>query len=257
MSPRAGPSLTARSIAAVRRRLERPTQASGDPAAEDRMVRSLRWAPTQLPGFATYIAERTRFFDETLLAALQRGVRQVVIVGAGYDGRALRYRQAGVIYFEVDHPATQGDKRRRLEHVLADPAGIAFVPVDFGRDSIAHALADAGHSADAPTHFLCEGVTPYLPMTDLCELVRALTERAAPGSTFAVDTVEPGQGKPLSRRLMLRLMRTGTAIMGERFITLLEVDDTRELLVGAGWCDVTLRHPTASPYPVAFALTSK
>ena len=203
------------------------------------MVRSLRWAPLRLPGFATYVAERTRFFDETLLAALDRGVHQVVIAGAGYDGRALRYQKACVTYFEVDHPATQADKRERLRRVGADTAEISFVPVDFGRDSVADALATAGHRADAPTHFLCEGVAAYLPLPDLSGLVRGLSERAAPRSTLAIDLVEPGRRKPLNCRLVLRLMRTGTAMMGERIVTLLETDDARRLLVGAGWFGVT------------------
>jgi methyltransferase (TIGR00027 family) len=240
----------------VRRRLERPVTPSGDPAAEERLVRSLRWAPTQLPGFATYIAARTRFFDESLLGALDGGVRQVVIVGAGYDGRALRYRKPGVRYFELDHATTQADKRERLRRVHAETAGISFVPVNFGRDAIADALVAAGHSAEAATYFLCEGVTAYLPVSDLFDLVRALAGRAGPGSTLAIDIVERGRGKPITSRLMLRLMRTGTAMMGERFVTLLETNDARELLVRAGWSGVTVQRPPAGPYPVAFALAS-
>lgn len=247
-------SLTARSIATVRRRLERPAGPSGDTEAEERMARSLRWAPTHLPGFAKYIAERTRFFDATLLDALDRGVDQIVIAGAGYDGRALRYRQAGVMYFELDHPATQADKRERLQRAGADTAGLSFVPVDFGQPSIADALATAGHRADTPTHFLCEGVTAYVPVSDLSQLARSLAERAARGSTFAVDTLAHGRG--FTGRLILRLMRTGTALMGEHIVTLLENDEARQLLVCSGWSDVTIHHSSAGPYPVAFVLAS-
>ena len=68
--------------------------------------------------------------------------------------------------------------------------------------------------------------------------------------------MEPGRRKPLNCRLVLRLMRTGTAMMGERIVTLLETDDARRLLVGAGWLGVTFRNPTAGRYPVAFALAS-
>jgi O-methyltransferase involved in polyketide biosynthesis len=59
--------------------------------------------------------------------AIDRGVKQVVILGAGYDGRALRFRTPGVRFFEVDHPATQIDKLRRLAALGVSVAGISFV----------------------------------------------------------------------------------------------------------------------------------
>jgi methyltransferase (TIGR00027 family) len=65
------------------------------------------------------MAARTRFFDSGLLHACERGVGQVVIVGAGYDGRPLRFRRPGVTFYELDHPATQADKRARLAEVAA------------------------------------------------------------------------------------------------------------------------------------------
>jgi methyltransferase (TIGR00027 family) len=219
-------------------------------------MRSLPQVPAQLPGMARYIAERTRFFDETLLDATGRGVHQVVIVGAGYDGRGLRFRQPGVTYFEVDHPATQADKRRRLERVGAGTEGVAFVAVDFGRQSVGEELAAAGHRADAPTHFLCEGVTMYLPMPDLADLVATLAARAAPGSTFAIDIVVPPGGQPLVPKAMLQLVRVGTALMGERMVSFLTPDRARRLLVEAGWSSATI-HPPDGPFPVVFALAFK
>jgi len=60
-----------------------------------------------------YIRARTAFFDRVVVSAIDRGVAQVVIGGAGYDGRAFRYAKPGVRWFEVDHPATQADKRAR------------------------------------------------------------------------------------------------------------------------------------------------
>src|SRR5260370_26697945 len=61
-----------------------------------------------------YLEARTRFFDRVVIGAIDRGVRQIVVGAAGYDGRALRYARSGVRWFEVDHPATQRDKRDRL-----------------------------------------------------------------------------------------------------------------------------------------------
>ena len=247
--------MTARSVASVRHRLERAALPGGDPGAEDRLIASLPRAPAFMPGMRQYIAERTTFFDESLLSALRRGAAQVVIVGAGYDGRALRYRQPDVTYFEVDHPATQADKRERLTKIGADPSGIVFVPVDFGRQSVAEKLAAAGHTDDRPTHFLCEGVVPYVPRPDLQELFRGLAGRAAAGSTFALDMATPGHDGPLVSRVLLQAVRAGVAMMGERMVTLLDADEARRLLLDAGWSDVVVELPTG-PWPVAFALAT-
>jgi methyltransferase (TIGR00027 family) len=255
MASRSRPSLTARNVARVRRGLERPTVASGDPAGEDRLVDSLGLVlPVQVPGLAAYIRERTEFFDNTLLDACAAGAQQVVIVGAGYDGRSLRYRQPGVTFYEVDHPATQADKQARLRRAGADASDVRFVAVDFGHESIAERLGAAGHDADVVSHFICEGVTPYLPNDDLTALVDDVAERAAPGSTLAIDFAQRSTSG--LRDLMLRAVRTGTALMGERMVTMLSADEAVELLERGGWPRVRV-HPVRGPFPVVHAVASR
>jgi methyltransferase (TIGR00027 family) len=235
------PSLTARNVAAVRRRVDRPTVVGGDADGDDRLTHSLRApVPLQLPGLVHYIRARTAFFDHTLLDACAAGLGQVVIVGAGYDGRALRFRQPDVTFFEVDHPATQADKRARLRTLGIDSAHIRFVPVDLRRDSLARQLEAAGHAATEPTHFLCEGLTSYLPLQGLRSLVRTVADRAAALSTLAIDFVEPAHTRPLGSRLLLRAVKAGTAVMGERILTLLTGSEAKQLLVDEGWGMVTL-----------------
>ena len=55
---------------------------------------------------------------------------KVIIVGAGYDGRAIRYARPGVRWFEVDHPATQRDKLERLERLGIAVAHVALNAVE-------------------------------------------------------------------------------------------------------------------------------
>ena len=62
---------------------------------------------------------------------------QVVTGGAGDDGRALRYARPGTRWFEVDHPATQADKRARLARLGLDASPVAFIPADFTADAVA------------------------------------------------------------------------------------------------------------------------
>jgi hypothetical protein len=97
-----GPSRTSQVVALTRARLERPHTPGGDPEAQGRLCRGMRPVGA-IPQRASLIA-RTRFFDDRVLAALSAGIGQVVILGAGYDDRALRFRSPGVRFFELDHP---------------------------------------------------------------------------------------------------------------------------------------------------------
>jgi methyltransferase (TIGR00027 family) len=132
------------------------------------------------------VCGRTRFFDEQVRQAMQQGVTQVVILGAGYDTRALRLQREGVRFFEVDHPATQADKRGKVEGL-----GLAFSPifvaVDFTKDDLAAQLQRAGYSQQEKTFFLWEGVTMYLSEAEMNHTLAALRAISAPGSLLAFD----------------------------------------------------------------------
>ena len=158
------PSVTARGVALTRSRMERPSTPDGDPDAEQRLYDGL--GPVygfRMGGRRGHrIEARTRFFDREVLDALTAGVPQIVLVGAGYDGRALRFRHPDVRYFEVDHPATQADKRRRVEQLGVPLDEITFVEVDLMAASVDPALAAAGLRADEPEPLRLRGA-PALP----------------------------------------------------------------------------------------------
>src|SRR6267142_1530881 len=117
--------------------LEDETRARLDETAADPSLRPWR----------LFIAARSRFSEDTLGACVARGVRQVVVLGAGLDTFSLRnpYAGLGVSVFEVDYPATQQWKRERLNEAgLAIPGSLTFAPVDFERQSLADGLKAAG-----------------------------------------------------------------------------------------------------------------
>ena len=134
------------------------------------------------------IALRTAAIDAAVREAIASGARQLVILGAGYDGRAWRMRElAGVQVFEVDHPATQGDKRARLAE-LPPPAGVVhFVPVNFERESLDAALDRAGHDRQTPTCWIWEGVVMYLTRDAMRATLASVAGRSAPGSILIVN----------------------------------------------------------------------
>ncbi len=117
-----------------------------------------------------FIAVRSRFAEDALAAAVAKGVRQLVVLGAGLDTFAYRSPfQNRVRIFEVDHPATQAWKRERLaETGIAIPEWLTFAPIDFEQQgdfeqqTLADSLAAAGFDAAQQTFFTWLGVVPYL-----------------------------------------------------------------------------------------------
>jgi methyltransferase (TIGR00027 family) len=112
-----------------------------------------------------FTTARSRIAEDAFSRAVERGVRQVVILGAGLDTFALRNphvaRQGRI--FEVDHPATQAWKRERIaESQIAPPPWLIFVPMDFERDDLREKLAAAGFPQNSPAFFTWLGVMPYL-----------------------------------------------------------------------------------------------
>ena len=146
-----GPSVTARWVAAHRLGFTRVAAEYGDPAADEALAADVA-AGRAVPAnrMHDYLAARTAFFDRTVTGALGRGVRQVVVGAAGYDGRAFRYAKPGVRWFEVDHPATQRDKLERLERLGIDASHVRFVEADFTRDPVAGCCARPGSTRTRP-----------------------------------------------------------------------------------------------------------
>jgi methyltransferase (TIGR00027 family) len=125
---------------------------------------------------------------------------QVVILGAGLDGRAWRLPElAGTPVFEVDHPASQRDKRARARELVAAGEGPTYVAVDFSRDDLAAVLAAAGHRRTAPTIWIWEGVVPYLTRGEVTRTLRTIAHRSAPGSRMIMQYHPPTPSSVLGR----------------------------------------------------------
>jgi methyltransferase (TIGR00027 family) len=187
------------------------------------------------PGGYGWVVARTRFIDERLNRELAEGVRQIVLLGAGYDTRAYRFgRSESVTFFEVDHPGTSARKRRRLARLFTTlPANVRYLSVDFETQSVSEALAPAGWRADRPTLFICEGVTPYLNARAIDALM-ALVAGAAPGSSVLFDYVyrsliERTADYPGGRRVLAY-----AAAIGEPFRFGLDPPEVAGFLEGQG-----------------------
>ena len=108
---------------------------------------------------------RSRFAEERMAEAVRRGVCQCVILGAGFDTFA--YRQPDwarrLRIYEVDHHATQTEKRRRLQKAgVLMPTNLEFVAIDFESVSLRDGLRASSLDFSEPTFFSCLGVLVYL-----------------------------------------------------------------------------------------------
>jgi methyltransferase (TIGR00027 family) len=218
----------------------------GDPDAEEKLARDVAGGLEPRHGrMHEYLRARTAFFDRAVLTCLDRGVRQVVVGGAGYDGRAFRYARDGVRWFEVDHPATQADKRERLRRLAIDTRHIRFVAADFITDPVARLLTDAGLDAREPSAFLLEGVAVYLDIDVLERLLEQFRLVSPTAGVLAISVSTSADGADRQR------FRERVAELGEPARSFLTVGDASGLLARAGWRVTSPEGPQAARRPAA------
>lgn len=132
-----------------------------------------------LPGIITHYLARKRWIEAMTRQALDRGVTQFVVLGAGFDTLAWRLHRElpAVHFFELDHPATQSPKQRALGAAV----NLTFLPVDLAEDSPAAALrACPAFSPTKATLFIAEGLLMYFPETRVAALLRELAVLTRP-----------------------------------------------------------------------------
>ncbi|WP_433622168.1 class I SAM-dependent methyltransferase [Nocardia sp. CA-120079] len=156
------------------------------------------------------LVSRTVVIDDAVRA---KANPQLVVLGAGLDARAYRLPELGdVDVYEVDHPASQHDKRDRIDGLQPVAKSLTHVPVDFGHDPLGPALAAAGHDAATPTTWIWEGVVPYLTEAAVRATLTAIGERSAAGSRLIVTYPTPNRLTAIGGRVL----RVATRVVGAR-----------------------------------------
>jgi methyltransferase (TIGR00027 family) len=145
----------------------------------------------RFPPMELWLALRVAYLDRLVGHAVDRlSIRQVVILGAGYDTRAARLPRAGVTFFEVDHPATQAAKRERLAKLDNYPLDAArYVTCNFEREDPIERLVANGFSTTEPALVIWEGVVPYLTEPAVRATATRLATGLDPRSLVAFDFV--------------------------------------------------------------------
>jgi methyltransferase (TIGR00027 family) len=158
-------------------------------------VRALLRPNGRLEFGVLWLQLRTRALDDIVRQFVAKGGRQVLLLGAGYDTRATRLAQlaSDLLFFEVDHPATQAHKRAVLARNRVSSEHARYVAWDFEARSLAQlpaALAECGHCASSATLTIWEGVTMYLSEPAIDSSVRSVRALSAAGSQFAITYFE-------------------------------------------------------------------
>jgi methyltransferase (TIGR00027 family) len=139
-----------------------------------------------------WINARTKHIDAILKGEAAKGIRQVVILGAGYDSRAYRFRNVlpEVRFFEVDLPATLAQKKKLVADIIGSlPDRVAYVPIDFNTQTLEGVLKKAGYEPTQKTLFIWEGVTPYITEQGVDNTLSFIADHSAPGSSVIFDYV--------------------------------------------------------------------
>ncbi len=172
----------------------------------------------RLQPVGAHIIGRARYVEDCLTELRQAGVDQYVLVGAGLDSFGLRAagEPDGLRVLEVDHPASQAAKRRRLGEIAgALPDNLELIPVDFERERLADGLARSGFDPSRPALFAWLGVVQYLSREAAFQTLASMRECAAPGSEVIFDYIAPRERTPADALPLLDALSRFTARRGE------------------------------------------
>jgi methyltransferase (TIGR00027 family) len=163
---------------------------------------------------------RTRYIDDALQVALNQGITQVVILGAGLDTRP--YRLPGmqeVQVFEVDLPSVQEGKKKKILNILGKlPDRVTFIPIDFDTQSLEQVFAGSSYNPSERVIFVWEGVTQYIT-EDAVRQTLTFVGKSAPGSlivfTYVLKSIiERRSNIPGADRLMDQVEKQAPWIFG-------------------------------------------
>jgi methyltransferase (TIGR00027 family) len=205
--------------------------------AEARLRNERRFAGRMGRRVRASMAARSRYAEDQLAAAVGRGARQYVVLGAGLDTFAYRnaHEQQGLRVFEVDHPATQAWKQQRLRAAgIAIPASLTFVPVDFERQTLPEGLHGAGFDSSQAAFFSWLGVTMYLARETVLGTLRFIAS-CGNGGGVAFDYIVPRESLSWTRRFVFDAMARRVGRAGEPFRTFFLPEELNAEMVRIGF----------------------
>lgn len=215
---------------------------------------------TRGPGAHMYysLSARTRYIDDCLEQCLEDSAGQVVILGAGFDARPYRFDRLkdGIKVFEVDFPATQEAKIKRVKKALGyTPGHINYVPIDFLQDDLRQTLVENGYDPDMKTLFIWEGVTMYLTPEAVDETLGFVAGNSPSGSSIVFTFTQITKRFGIFMRIAMKMTRISFMMNKEPVLFAIKEGALEEFLKSRGF-DLQEELPgsalAAKYFPVGF-----
>ena len=186
----------------------------------------------------TAFAVRSRYAEDELSGAIQRGISQYIILGAGLDSFA--YRRPDLMralhVYEVDHPATQSWKRARVKELgIKSPETLHHIPIDFEYETLIGGLAAGGVNRKAKAFFSCLGVTQYLTREAVLNTLREIASATAPGTELVVQFIVPAATLSREEGNLVTAAAARAATMGEPWLSFFAPDDLETNMTQIGF----------------------
>jgi methyltransferase (TIGR00027 family) len=205
---------------------------------------SERFNSIEARGLRSHVVLRSRYAEDELLEAAERGVRQFISLGAGYD--TFPYRQpewaTKLQILEFDHPATQKDKRAHFAAKgLKDPDNLAFVPTDLEADTLRADIANAPIDLQKPIWISCLGVFAYLRRQTIHRIFETII--GLPKGSGIVFAFAPDKGLISGIAGVHTSAEDRAEELGEPWLTRFTVEDLSTELEGYGFTEVSFLDP--------------
>jgi methyltransferase (TIGR00027 family) len=144
-------------------------------------------------GIYPYVIARTKYIDSIFKDSVKKGFEQVLIMGAGFDSRAIRFlnsKESNIKVYEIDTGHTLDAKVRQLKkRGIIIPANNIYITIDFNKENLRARLADSKFNLNKKTLFILEGLTMYLSPDVIDETFKIISDCSAPGSIIIFDYI--------------------------------------------------------------------
>jgi methyltransferase (TIGR00027 family) len=192
------------------------------------MIRVWEFQDLMMPGQFEGFGHRKIFMQQQVEAAIEKGARQVLVVGAGFDTLCLRLapQQPDVQFFEVDHPSTSAAKAKGIT-LEGQPPNMVQIAVDLGERPLSKVLSEeARWEPSLPSVLVAEGLFQYLTDEQVRDLLVEAAACTSLGSRFVFTHAKPGYSK---------LIPILTGLIAERWKSSVHSEDLPEYVEGTGW----------------------
>jgi methyltransferase (TIGR00027 family) len=167
------------------------------------------------PGIYEWVIARTKYIDEIFSHASTEGFSQVLLFGAGFDSRAVRFQSElkGAKVFELDVATTQRMKIEQYrKRSIVVPSNLTFIPINFEKESFVDKLKATGFIKGKKTLIILEGVLQYLKPEAVYETIKELSNQVVSGSCLVFDyahaSVLRGKGNLYGETTIMETLNT-------------------------------------------------